>query len=175
MNNTAGTKLTRRRLLLTGLRMVAATILLLVIYSLVPVSDDLRGSVILNIVLAVLVFVAVIAWEIRGILKNDFPQLRALSALAVIIPLFIVSFAWSYLNYSIYDPTMFDISLNKTSAIYFTITVFSTVGFGDITPKSSLGQILVSVQMVADLALIAVGVNAILKIGSRMAATRNKS
>ena len=34
------------------------------------------------------------------------------------------------------------------------VTVFSTVGFGDITPKGDLARILVSIQMLLDLVVI---------------------
>jgi hypothetical protein len=40
-------------------------------------------------------------------------------------------------------------------ALYFTVTVFSTVGFGDITAKTDGARALVSVQMILDLILIA--------------------
>jgi voltage-gated potassium channel len=42
------------------------------------------------------------------------------------------------------------------------VTVFSTVGFGDITAKSELARVLLIIQMLADLALLGTGVRLIL-------------
>ena len=44
--------------------------------------------------------------------------------------------------------------LNHTGALYLVITVFSTVGFGDITPKGDLARIVTSIQMLLDLVVI---------------------
>ncbi len=38
--------------------------------------------------------------------------------------------------------------------MYFAVTVFSTVGFGDITPKGDIPRAIVSVQMILDLVVI---------------------
>ena len=61
-------------------------------------------------------------------------MLRAGVAMATIIPLFLVLFAWIYLTMSRFSPSTFGHPLDRTSALYFTVSVFSTVGFGDITP-----------------------------------------
>jgi hypothetical protein len=42
--------------------------------------------------------------------------------------------------------------MDKVGAMYFTVTVFSTVGFGDITAKTDLARTLVTVQMLVNLA-----------------------
>lgn len=151
----------KRRLLMTGLRMATATVLLLVIYAVAPIGNHPNESIIVRLTIALFIFAAVLAWELRAIVTHNFPQLRALSALAVILPLFLVTFAWVYLTASISQPDLFNVPLTRTSAFYFTVTVFTTVGFGDITPKSSLGQMVVTVQMLLNLALIAVGIRAI--------------
>lgn len=141
--------------------MATATTLLLAIYAIAPVGSHPHESIIVRMTIALFIFAAVLAWELRAIVAHNFPRLRALSALAVILPLFMVTFAWIYLTASISQPGLFNVPLTRTSAFYFTVTVFSTVGFGDITPKSSVAQILVTAQMLLNLALIAVGIRAI--------------
>ncbi|MGP7997588.1 MAG: potassium channel family protein, partial [Streptosporangiaceae bacterium] len=47
-------------------------------------------------------------------------------------------------------------------ALYFAVTVFSTVGFGDITPKSEAARVVLIVQMLGDLALHGAGVRVLL-------------
>jgi voltage-gated potassium channel len=57
------------------------------------------------------------------------------------------------------DPTAFTGTphpLDRPSALYFAVTVFSTVGFGDIAPHTDTARLVVTVQMLADLAVIAV-------------------
>ncbi len=48
--------------------------------------------------------------------------------------------------------------LTRTDALYLTVTVFSTVGFGDITAKSEAARVVLIVQMLADLAFLGVGI-----------------
>ena len=43
--------------------------------------------------------------------------------------------------------------MSKTDAMYFTVTVFTTVGFGDITAKSQVARTLVTLQMLFNLAV----------------------
>jgi voltage-gated potassium channel len=49
----------------------------------------------------------------------------------------------------------YTMALDKTKAVYFTMTVFSTTGFGDIAAKKNLSMWLVTVQMFLGFALIA--------------------
>jgi hypothetical protein len=51
--------------------------------------------------------------------------------------------------------------------LYFTITVFSTVGFGDITAKSETARLVVSGQMLADLIILGLGLKVIVSAISR--------
>jgi hypothetical protein len=46
--------------------------------------------------------------------------------------------------------------MDRVSAFYFTVTILSTVGFGDIAADSDLARLLVTVQMLLDLTLLAV-------------------
>ena len=56
--------------------------------------------------------------------------------------------------------------------MYFTITVFSTVGFGDITPRTDSWRILVSIQMLLDLVIIGAVVRILIN-AAKMGLARN--
>ena len=93
-------------------------------------------------------------------------------ALAVTIPLFLVAFAAVYLALSLGSPSHFSEPLDHTGSLYLAITIFSTVGFGDITPESDLARIVVSIQMLLDLVVIGVVVRLLAtaaKTGTRKA------
>ena len=62
--------------------------------------------------------------------------------------------------------------MTRTDALYFTLTTFTTVGFGDITPKTELARVLVMFQML--IGLLVVGVIAKVVLGAvRVAQERN--
>jgi len=57
--------------------------------------------------------------------------------------------------------------MTRTNALYFTVTVFATVGFGDITAKTEAARLLVTVQMIIDLIILGFGARVILGAVSR--------
>jgi hypothetical protein len=52
--------------------------------------------------------------------------------------------------------------LTRTDALYFSVTVFTTVGFGDIAAKSETARVALIVQMLGDLALLGAGARVLL-------------
>ena len=57
------------------------------------------------------------------------------------------------------SPDTFTIDpLTRVDALYLTVTVFSTVGFGDISAASQPGRILVTIQMILNLIVLGAGV-----------------
>jgi uncharacterized membrane protein YtjA (UPF0391 family) len=48
--------------------------------------------------------------------------------------------------------------LTRVDALYLTVTVFSTVGFGDISAASQPARILVTIQMILNLIVLGAGV-----------------
>ena len=50
--------------------------------------------------------------------------------------------------------------LTRTDMLYFAVTVFSTVGFGDITAASQFARLVVTGQMVLDLLVLGLLVRA---------------
>jgi hypothetical protein len=57
--------------------------------------------------------------------------------------------------------------LNHTDALYFTVTVFATVGFGDITATTAAARLVVTGQMIIDLIILGLGARVILGAVSR--------
>jgi voltage-gated potassium channel len=169
----------RRALFSAGLRATISTGVLLSAYFFLPItvrhSDhsllrDLGTMTRLGVAAAL--FISVLMFEIRGITRAKHPMLQAGVAMAVIVPLFLVTFAWTYLNMSASDAVDFGGHMTRVTALYFTVTIFSTVGFGDITPHTDLARLVTTVQMIADLIVIAVVVRLILGTASRSADAR---
>lgn len=144
----------RREVLRLVLRVIVIVVILFVAYYLLPGWALSGGASILSVVVSFLLFALVVVWLTRRIIRADLPELRAIEALATVAPLFIFLFASSYLAMSRASPAAFSEPLNHTGALYATITILSTVGFGDITPKTDIARIVVSVQMMLDLVLI---------------------
>jgi len=146
----------RREITATVVDATLACVLLLGVYYVIPFTDLSSGQSLLRLALGVGIFVMVLVWQLRRVTRAEYPVLRAVHGLAVTIPLFLVAFAAVYLSLSLGTETHFSEELDHTGALYLAITIFSTVGFGDITPESELARILVSVQMLLDLVVIGV-------------------
>ena len=84
--------------------------------------------------------------------------MKAVEALAGIAPLFLLLFAAVYFVMAEADASNFSETLNRTDSLYFTVTIFATVGFGDITATSETARVLVTVQMILDLIVLGLGV-----------------
>ena len=105
-----------------------------------------------------LVLVAAMVWQVRAVVTSPNPAIRAIEGMAATTQLFLLLFAATYYIQARSHPQSFNVSgLTRTDTLYFAVTVFSTVGFGDITATSQLTRILVTVQMFLDLIVIGLG------------------
>lgn len=170
----------RRHIVLTGLRAVGTSLLVLIVYFVVPIRNDVHSPILLRLTVGLVFFVIALTYEVRAVIRSSRPILRAADALALVIPIFMVVFAWTYLTLARSDPSAFSQPLDRVSALYFTVTVFSTVGFGDITPVSDPARVAVMAQMLCDLIFLAVVIRLILEaargnLGSRVTDMRSDS
>jgi voltage-gated potassium channel len=129
-----------------------------------PIGHESGLRAVLRIGAVVALIVALLAWQIQRISKAELPELRAAETLGVVIAVFLVAFSAIYLSLSHHAPWNFTQRLDQVRALYFTVSVFSTVGFGDITPRTDPARMIVSAQMLLDLALIGAGVRLILNV-----------
>ena len=74
------------------------------------------------------------------------------------MPLFVLLFASAYYVMARANPASFSHPLTRTDALYFTVTTFSTVGYGDITPVTETARLVVTVQMILDLLALGLGI-----------------
>ncbi|MEU2064092.1 potassium channel family protein [Streptomyces sp. NPDC013455] len=137
-------------------RAVLITVGLVAAYYLLPLDE--RGTVGASalLVCGLLAVLLVFGWEVRVIARSPHPRLRAVEALAATLALFLILFAGAYHLLDRTAPGSFSEPLTRTDALYFTLTTFSTVGYGDITARSQTGRVLVMLQMAGGLLLVGV-------------------
>ena len=143
-------------------RSLLISVALVVLYYRLPMTGALDAASAALLVVGLVVLVVLIVWQVRAILRSPYPGLRAIEALAGVIPLFLLLFASAYVLLANAQPQAFTEPLTKTGALYFTVTVFATVGFGDIVPHSDVARVVTMVQMLGDLVVLGLVVRVIL-------------
>jgi voltage-gated potassium channel len=141
----------------TTLRSLATATLLVVLYYVAPMNHALDTHTVLLLTVCLAVLAAIIAWRVRGITRSQYPGMRAIETLAAVVPLYILVFAATYFLAARADSAYFSQPLSRTGALYFSVTVLSTVGFGDITAKTDAARLVVTAQMFFDLILLGFG------------------
>ena len=144
----------RRAIAAVAARAAATAGILIVAYYLTPGWGYSGWAALVKLLGSFVVFTFIVVWLARRVTLAELPELRAAEVLALIVPLFLYLFATLYLSLSHDRAAAFSEPLNHTRALYFTITVLSTVGFGDITPRTDGARILVAIQMLLDLVLL---------------------
>jgi len=154
----------RRRLITLGLlRALISTAVLVALYFLLPLDRLDKLPLEASLAVALLVLLGVAIWQIRASIRAVHPGVRAVEALAITVPVFVLLFAATYFLMAHAEPANFNTHpLTRTDTLYFTITVFATVGFGDITATSQTARLLVSVQMILDLLVLGFGIKVFL-------------
>jgi hypothetical protein len=144
------------------LRAAGSTIVLVAVYYLLPLNHSARWAAITMLVIGLVLLIALITVQVRSIIASPFPGLRALEALATSVPLFLLLFAATYVVLATISADSFSQPMTRTNALYFTVTVFATVGFGDITAKTEPARLLVTAQMILNLIILGLGARIIL-------------
>jgi len=144
----------RRRVITFGLlRALATTVVLVTLYYQLPL--DRIHNVAAVLVAGVLILSAVTVRQLRRVLRSRHPTMVAIVALATTLPLFLLLFASAYFTMANTHPGSFNTHpLTRTDSLYFTVTVFSTVGFGDIAAMDQTARLVVTVQMLLDLLVL---------------------
>ena len=133
-------------------------------YYLLPLDRLSSVPMGLTLALGLLALAAVAAIQLRAVIRARYPALKAIEALAATAPLFLTLFAAAYFLMAQDDPRKFTAeTLTRTDSVYFTVTIFATVGFGDISASSEAARVLVTFQMILDLIVLGLGIRILVR------------
>jgi voltage-gated potassium channel len=145
----------------TVLRVTVSVAALGALYYLLPLDHASAPAAVTMLLIGLAGFVALVTAQVWLIIRSPFPGLRAIESLAVSVPLFLLLFAATYVVLAALSASNFGGRLTHTDGLYFTVTVFSTVGFGDITAKTQTARLVVTGQMIADLIILGLAIKII--------------
>ena len=156
------------------LRVLLSLTALFAAYFLIPTRSGggNGGAEVLWLILELVVFGAVVGVQVPAIVRSRHPILRAVEAVAIVIPLYLLIFARIYLANSLHDSSAFNLPLDNTTALYFTVTVFATVGFGDIVANTNSMRLLVTGQMMLNLVMLGLVIRLMVSAARRGVARR---
>ncbi|WP_344155034.1 potassium channel family protein [Nocardioides koreensis] len=143
----------RRPLAMVGGSLLVSTALVYA-YFVLPLTSDVAADTFVQLVVGLVVLAALLAWQIREILRSPYPAAQAISALVMSVPLFLTLFSVTYYLMGESAPSAFSEPMTRLDSMYFTVTVFATVGFGDITAVSQTARAVTTVQMMGGLVLV---------------------
>lgn len=101
----------------------------------------------------------------RSVAASDRPVADAVVAIAFLLTVLVLGFASAYVVLADHRDQVVGIE-TKLDAVYFTLTTLSTVGFGDVHATGQAARFVVSLQVVVDVAFLALAVRLLTGIAS---------
>ena len=144
----------RRVVVVALLRVTLSLVVAVVVYLRIPLTGSSDARSITIFISGLVIVVVTLAFQTRGIVRSPFPLLRTVEALATTGPLFLIVFASSHYVIDTIDPGSYTQPMTRLDALYFTVTTFATVGYGDISPVSQTARLVATLQMLLGLVFL---------------------
>jgi len=134
-------------------------VIVIIFWFSLPVDNGLSRRVeliadALFVLLWLVLFAVYLRRQVRSIHRAGSPQTQWIESLIVLSVLFVCIFARAYRILAIDQPDVFTQPMDTLNSYYYSLTILTTVGFGDIAPLTPGAKVLTMVQMVMDVALI---------------------
>ena len=94
--------------------------------------------------------------RLRRVLTSEHPLVDAAVSLVLTLTILVTSFAALYYAMAKAGPGQMSGIATRTDALYFVVTMVSTVGFGDITAVGQTARAIVTINMVLNLVFIGI-------------------
>lgn len=157
----------RRGLYASLLRICTVTPAFVAVYALAPLDGVPTVDAALLFTASLAGFGGLVGYQIYAVMRSPFPRVRAIEAVTMCVPLLVVLFSAAYYVAGRADVRGFSEPLSRLDAVYFSTTVFATVGFGDVVATSSTTRAIVSVQMALDLVVVGLFARVLLRAAER--------
>ena len=139
------------------LRVAALFVIIGILYALTPLESNARSyGVVAALVVLSILYGIYFFFQLRGVRNARHPGVRASEAIVSSAFLFLAMFGLLYTRLSVNDQSAFTEQLDPFSGLYFAVTVFATVGFGDIAPNTVPARSVVMLQMALGLVFLGV-------------------
>ncbi len=133
---------------------------MILLYGYAPEPVDVHLPSMIALCIAFLViYLIIVGALLRRVRQRRHLTFAGMILLIVLVVFFVLSFSWLYRVLESINPASFSEPFTDVSAIYFTIAVLSTVGFGDIRPLDDLSRAVVTIQMVLGVGLLAAAIS----------------
>jgi divalent metal cation (Fe/Co/Zn/Cd) transporter len=159
-------------------RVTVATVLILAAYYIVPVEPGVEGDrLVARIVASLLVVVAATLVVVRQVRRQVHPgdDEPPLAGLAIALVAGVTAFALADYILAFSKPGQFVSMQTRTDALYFALATLLTVGYGDVYAQGQAARVLVSVQMLFNIAVLATSASFLVnQIGDRLRRQRGR-
>jgi voltage-gated potassium channel len=127
----------------------------------------------------VLAALGVLLWlfvrQIRRVPTADAPMVQSISALVVVFVPFLLLFSYIYLSLAARGEGQMVGLKTHLDALYFTVTMLTTVGFGDISPSGQVARAVATTQMLVNVIFLGFLVRVAFQVAQNARRSRQES
>ncbi len=157
-------RVVRRRVWRAAAEAVSATAVMTLVYFLVPLPRPREVApwlVISAFSLGLVGISVLITWRVIAYRQRAATGTARLRGLVVALCAGVLYFALAYSALARSDPQQFVDLTTRVDALYFSVAVLTTVGFGDVHAAGQMARAAVTVQMIFDVAFFGLAASAI--------------